>query len=69
MKTIGYSDKCDGSGRIYVYTESGTKYDTLFNQKRNARIISGMNSIKGLGNIYIYYINGNKARLIGEREF
>ena len=71
MKTIGYSDKCDSRGQIYIYTQNGQipKYESLFNERKNERIANGFSNIKGLGNCNIYYIKGNKTRLIAERGF
>jgi hypothetical protein len=71
MKTIGYSDKCDGRNQIYIYTQNGQipKYESLFNQSKNERIIAGFKNIEHLGNCNIYYIKGNKTRLIAERGF
>jgi hypothetical protein len=66
MKTIGYSDRCDGSGKIYIYTQGGTRYN-LFNQKKNERIQAAFSDLKHLGNVFLYYVNGNKARLISVR--
>lgn len=68
MKTIGYSDKCDGNRKIYIYTDTGTDKLNCW-IKRNERIKNAFENLKHLGNVDLYLIKGNKTRLIATRGF
>ncbi|MFA5559217.1 MAG: hypothetical protein WDA59_07180 [Methanofastidiosum sp.] len=58
MKTIGYRDLADGSRRIKIF------YNRNKQQTRQERIMAALEELKGVGNIAIYLINGNKYRRI-----
>lgn len=73
MKTIGYIDRGDGSGRMKAYNirVATTKVNNtvcLFNQKRVSRIREAFADIKGTGNIDVYLIYGNKHRLLFSKD-
>jgi len=58
LKTIGYRDLADGSRRIKIF------YNRNKQQTRQERIMAALEELKGVGNIAIYLINGNKYRRI-----
>jgi len=59
MKTIGYRDRADASGRIKLYHKHGINHVD--------RIKEALQDIRGLGNVRIFLIQGRKFRLISER--
>lgn len=71
MKTIAYIDKADGNKVLRCFKLDDHKYhlDNLFMQKRLDRIKEALSELKGMGNIKIYLIDGNKSRLLTTRGF
>lgn len=74
MKTIGYKDRIENK-TIMGYT-SNKPYDRLeqldlipVKIKKNKRIADGLKEIKGLGNIHVYLIKGNKTRYLFSRGY
>lgn len=64
MKTIGYIDKVEGcTVRMYVKKNELP----LFRQSRHERIKEAFRELKGLGNVKIVLVDGNKTRIIGSR--
>ena len=61
MKTIGYRDRADATGRIKIYTKPGVNHVD--------RIKEALEDIKHLGNVRIFLVQGRKFRLISERRF
>lgn len=59
MKTIGIMDLVERKIRIYNPKEFFKSF-----QKRQDRIKEALKDIKGLGNIGVYLIKGNKYRLL-----
>lgn len=74
MKTLGYRDRMDPSGRVYIYAgdarptqkQQGMFLDK-FNQTRHERIQAALTELRHVGNINIVYIRGRKYRRILER--
>ena len=69
MKTIGYQDLMDFSGRIYLYNPKDKNTNLFNNQNHHVRITEGLNDLKSMGNIIIYLIKGRKYRKIFRKEF
>ncbi len=61
MKTIGIRDLYDGSKKIRIYNPNSNLLDK---QTRLERIFDGLQEIKNLGNVAVYYVHGNKYRLL-----
>lgn len=68
MKTIGYMDITEGK-TIHRYNLQQPEQTNIFNpmQTKQQRIIAGLNELRHMGNIVIYYIKGNKYRPITTR--
>ena len=59
MKTLGYIDKADPSGKIVEYVgEDGISKDE--------RIRRAYEDLRHMGNILLVYIRGSKARVVGD---
>ena len=69
MKTIGYMDITEGK-TIYIYNPKLPLQLNLFQplQKRYNRINAGLQEIKAMSNIIVYYIKGKKYRPIFKKE-
>lgn len=70
MKTIGFRDLGDPRGIIMQYCpkEERTNQDTLLHgDNRHKRIADAMRSIKGLGQVRVFLINGRKYRPIFQK--
>ena len=64
MKTIAYIDKCDGNKTLkgFKINDSQNHLNNLFSQKRLDRIKEALKELKGMGNIAVYLIKGNKTQ-------
>lgn len=65
MKTIGYKDLV--SGFIYEYKPRDGRETELFRRKRWERFFEGYKDMRGLGNVAIVRLDGQKVRSIGKR--
>jgi len=61
MKTIGYLDRTEGKTIKAFYKNED---NTIFRQKKNDRIQEALRELKCVGRIEIYFLKGNKQRLI-----
>lgn len=74
MKTIGYTDRAyPNSIRLFSMTDDtyllANKDSLPGRMTRENRIIEAFNELKGVAMINIYYVKGNKFRLISKRGF
>lgn len=60
MKTLGYTDNCDGDKVLKVFYRQEER--NLFQQKRHERIQEALFELKHVGNITVYLIRGKKYR-------
>lgn len=66
MTSIVYQDRC--GGMMFIYSPKYPAQRSLFELKRNERIIAAMEELKHVGNINIYLYKKGKLKKISERK-
>lgn len=65
MTTIVYEDRVNGF--LHIYRPRYPAQRSMYEQKRNERILAGLKELEHVGNINIYLYKKGRLRKIAER--
>ena len=67
MTSIVYQDKTSGS--MYIYSQKYPAQRSLFELKRNERILQAIKELEHVGNVRLYLHKKGKLKLIADRAY